>query len=598
MTEHSPVIIAIDGTAASGKGTLAKRLAKYLDYAYLDTGLLYRRVALTLIRQGLPTDSREAAIAAARAVDPATLDDPELRSAEAGRGASVVAAIPEVREALEIFQRQFPETSGKPGAVVDGRDIGTVIFPDAALKFYIDADVAIRAERRFRELIEKGEDITYETVLKDMRTRDTRDSNRNFRPMKAAEDAIQIDTTYADADTVFNMAMTWIPQDKPNLVVELLRRYFKNWRKSFASLDGMAAHIVQTMPATGVNNIWNLLEHTYLPLPEKFISTELCNDEDPLNIEGGIALKLLRNALMAYCAEIALPDCQKLSDELAAHPGDPESHIVGGVFDEEINVLMAMMPCQQAALLNPELPRFWFQYARVLFAANRREEGLRHLIYAADQGHGGALAYLADFMLDGAMGLDADPETAKALYDRAVASGFWMAEEVGEQIEEISPDSLDYEWNLDLHQDIPYHNASILIQLSNGIPPTEAGLPPQHLICYVIGSLAGIRRNFVWMVDSEIIPDRQLTDKNLRFTLDVSQTIETAAANIIGEADRAAFLEGYYAGQFDDYLNLGYDDGFAFAKAEGSESGHLELYIQTVLELYFSRHEDPRPRLN
>lgn len=207
MTEHSPVIIAIDGTAASGKGTLAKRLAKYLDYAYLDTGLLYRRVALTLIRQGLPTDSREAAIAAARAIDPATLDDPELRGTEAGRGASVVGAIPEVRKTLYDFQRNFPATCGKAGAILDGRDIGTVIFPEAPIKFYVDADVAARAQRRHKEFLAKGETIAYETVLADMKERDARDSARPNAPMKPAPDAVLIDTTAMGPDAVFAFAL-------------------------------------------------------------------------------------------------------------------------------------------------------------------------------------------------------------------------------------------------------------------------------------------------------------------------------------------------------------------------------------------------------
>jgi cytidylate kinase len=212
MTENPPVIIAIDGTAASGKGTLARRLAQQLGYAYLDTGLLYRRVALTLIEQGLSTDNTEAAINAAKTLDPTTLDNPTLRGAEAGRGASVVAAIPEVRQALTDFQRQFPLKSGKSGAVIDGRDIGTVIFPDAAAKFFIDAGIKARAERRHRELIAAGENISYSTVLADMQTRDARDAGRSFRPMKAADDAILLDTTAMDAEAVFAAAIKHLQQ--------------------------------------------------------------------------------------------------------------------------------------------------------------------------------------------------------------------------------------------------------------------------------------------------------------------------------------------------------------------------------------------------
>jgi cytidylate kinase len=200
-------VIAIDGTAASGKGTLAKRLAARLNYAVLDTGLLYRRVALSLIEKDISPDDHAAAVMAARALDPSTLGDPRLRGAEAGRGASVVAAIPEVREALDDFQRSFPSTCGKAGAILDGRDIGTVIFPDAPIKFYVDADVTIRAKRRHQELAAQGDAISYDTVLADMRARDARDGGRSFRPMMPAEDALMIDTTTLGPDAVFEMAL-------------------------------------------------------------------------------------------------------------------------------------------------------------------------------------------------------------------------------------------------------------------------------------------------------------------------------------------------------------------------------------------------------
>lgn len=203
-------VIAIDGTAASGKGTMAKRLAAYLDYAYLDTGLLYRRVALTLLAQNIPADNTEAAVHAARTLDANKLDDPALRGAAAGRDASVVAAIPEVRMALHDFQREFPGKSGKTGAILDGRDIGTVIFPEATLKFYVDADIETRAQRRHKELVGQGLEITYEKVLEDMKIRDARDSNRDFRPMIAAADAIHIDTTSMGPDEVFTKALAFI----------------------------------------------------------------------------------------------------------------------------------------------------------------------------------------------------------------------------------------------------------------------------------------------------------------------------------------------------------------------------------------------------
>lgn len=204
---EAPIVIAIDGTAASGKGTLARRLADHLGYAYLDTGLLYRRVALTVIGQGIPVDDKNAAIAAALALDPSMLSNPGLRSGASGRGASIVAAIPEVRIALDAFQKNFPAASGKPGAILDGRDIGTAIFPDAQFKFYVDAAIDVRAERRHRELIAAGESVDFDTVLNDFKIRDSRDKGRNFRPLEIARDAVMIDTTTLNADQVFEKAL-------------------------------------------------------------------------------------------------------------------------------------------------------------------------------------------------------------------------------------------------------------------------------------------------------------------------------------------------------------------------------------------------------
>ena len=204
---EAPIVIAIDGTAASGKGTLARRLADHLGYAYLDTGLLYRHVALTLIQQDIPADDKDAAITAALMLDPAALGHPDLRSGATGRVASVVAAIPEVRTALDAFQKNFPARSGKPGAILDGRDIGTAIFPDAKFKFYVDADISVRAERRHRELIAAGEFVDFDTVLNDFKIRDARDKGRDFRPLEVAHDAVLIDTTILNADQVFEKAL-------------------------------------------------------------------------------------------------------------------------------------------------------------------------------------------------------------------------------------------------------------------------------------------------------------------------------------------------------------------------------------------------------
>lgn len=203
-------VIAIDGTAASGKGTLARKLGDYLGYAVLDTGLLYRCVAMKTLQNGKAWDDRAAVIEAANAITAIDLEDPDLRNAEAGRGASVVGAIPEVRIALDDFQRGFPANCDRAGAILDGRDIGTVIFPDAAIKFYVDAALPARAERRWKELIAKGEDIALNTVIDDFKIRDARDRERTFRPMKPADDALLIDTTNMTPDQVFEKALSHI----------------------------------------------------------------------------------------------------------------------------------------------------------------------------------------------------------------------------------------------------------------------------------------------------------------------------------------------------------------------------------------------------
>lgn len=199
------MIIAIDGPAASGKGTLARRIADHLGLAVLDTGLLYRAVARDTARMGLRLDDTWAAVAAARGLDPATLDDPALRGAAAGEAASVVARIPEVRAALLAYQRAF--AAMKPGAVLDGRDIGTVICPDADVKVFVTASPAERARRRWLELEGRGEKVAFETVLADIEARDERDSNRSAAPLQVARDAHVLDTTTMDADAAFAAAL-------------------------------------------------------------------------------------------------------------------------------------------------------------------------------------------------------------------------------------------------------------------------------------------------------------------------------------------------------------------------------------------------------
>lgn len=199
------LVIAVDGPAAAGKGTLARRLAAHYGLAYLDTGLIYRAVgAATLAAGGDPADPA-AAEAAARALRPADLERDGLRGEAAGAAASKVAAIEGVRAALLDFQRRF--AAAPPGAVLDGRDIGTVVCPGADAKLFVTASVEVRARRRLKELREKGEDAIYPTVLRDLAARDERDSGRDIAPLKPAEDAFRLDTDDLDADEAFERAV-------------------------------------------------------------------------------------------------------------------------------------------------------------------------------------------------------------------------------------------------------------------------------------------------------------------------------------------------------------------------------------------------------
>jgi cytidylate kinase len=205
--------IAIDGPAAAGKGTLARRLAAARNLAYLDSGSLYRGTALMLLRAG-PAETEAEAVAAAQKLKSELLTDPELRAEATGKLASKVAAIPAVRAALLDWQRDFAKhpPAGKRGAVLDGRDIGTVVLPDAMVKLFITASDEARAMRRFKELQEKGEAAIYARVLEDMRERDARDTARSTAPMRPAEDALIIDTSALDADQVFRLAQDRIDQ--------------------------------------------------------------------------------------------------------------------------------------------------------------------------------------------------------------------------------------------------------------------------------------------------------------------------------------------------------------------------------------------------
>ena len=186
-------VIAIDGPAASGKGTIAAGLGREYGFPVLDTGLLYRAVGVSVQRQGGDPADPAAAEAAAQRLDPSQLDDPAFRTREAGEAASVAAAHPGVRIALREFQQRFARR--EPGVVIDGRDIGTVIAPDAPAKLFVTASPDVRAERRFKQLKGQGEDVAYEDILEDVRRRDERDSARAASPLVQAADAALLDTS-------------------------------------------------------------------------------------------------------------------------------------------------------------------------------------------------------------------------------------------------------------------------------------------------------------------------------------------------------------------------------------------------------------------
>ncbi|EPX77135.1 (d)CMP kinase [Litoreibacter arenae] len=193
--------VAIDGPAAAGKGTLSKRVAEEFGFAHLDTGLLYRATGARVIDGADP-------VAAAKALQPTDLDRDDLRTTAVAQAASKVAAIPEVRDALVEFQRDFARRDG--GAVLDGRDIGTVICPDADVKLFVTASDEVRAERRYLELSENGHDVTREGVLRDLQERDARDRGREAAPLAAAADAVVIDTSDMSIDDAVAAAVQFI----------------------------------------------------------------------------------------------------------------------------------------------------------------------------------------------------------------------------------------------------------------------------------------------------------------------------------------------------------------------------------------------------
>ncbi|HEX7760913.1 MAG TPA: (d)CMP kinase [Caulobacteraceae bacterium] len=197
-------IIAVDGPAASGKGTIAIRLGALYGYPVLDSGLLYRAVGVRVLSEGGDLGDEAVATRAALALDRAQLESPDVRTRAAGEAASRVAVYTPVRLALRDFQRAF--AAQEPGAVIDGRDIGTVIAPHAQVKLYVTAAPEARADRRWKQLVGQGEAVTYDEILADIRLRDQRDSSRADSPMRPADDAVLLDTTEKTIDATFDAA--------------------------------------------------------------------------------------------------------------------------------------------------------------------------------------------------------------------------------------------------------------------------------------------------------------------------------------------------------------------------------------------------------
>ena len=206
------MIVAIDGPAASGKGTIAKKLAEYFNLSYLDTGILYRAVALQLLTKGMNEKDSQSAEKVARQVSIASIDHTGIRTQAVSDLASKIAAIPGVRQELLDRQRRFAQNPdpGKDGAILDGRDIGTVVCPHADFKIFIIADLEIRAKRRWKELLQSDPTVIYCEVLEEMRSRDERDTNRKDAPLAVTSGALVIDTSNKSIDVSFNEAKSWI----------------------------------------------------------------------------------------------------------------------------------------------------------------------------------------------------------------------------------------------------------------------------------------------------------------------------------------------------------------------------------------------------
>lgn len=208
---NKPLLIAVDGPAASGKGTLAKRLAQYFNLDHLDTGKIYRAVGYKMIKDNLDPNDKELAEQYATSLIDEDLENHNLYNEGIGNAASIISAFPIVREILMSYQKKFAQSA--KGAVLDGRDIGTVICTDADFKFFITADIENRAQRRFDQLKLIDQTITYQRVLEDLQRRDDRDTKRNAAPLIRAKDAHHIDTTYMNAEQVFDEALNIILQN-------------------------------------------------------------------------------------------------------------------------------------------------------------------------------------------------------------------------------------------------------------------------------------------------------------------------------------------------------------------------------------------------
>lgn len=210
MEEQTCLVIAVDGPAASGKGTLSRKIAKHFGLAYLDTGSLYRGVALMALEAGLDVDDVAGLTALTRSLSEDVWLDPRIREPGVGDAASKIASIPEIRASLLSFQRDFAHRP--PGAVLDGRDIGTVVCPEADVKLFVTASQEERAQRRFKELFNAGKDVTLEEIAADIQRRDERDASRQEAPLKQSDDAHLLDTTNLDIEAAMSAAVALINQ--------------------------------------------------------------------------------------------------------------------------------------------------------------------------------------------------------------------------------------------------------------------------------------------------------------------------------------------------------------------------------------------------